>query len=992
MHAIRWSFVVCSLFVIACGGGSGKGDDTGSPQCSDGEDNDDDGMTDFPDDLGCGSESDENEGDSPAPQCDDNRDNDGDGKKDYPEDPGCFAKQADDESDDCPDGPACPQCSNGKDDDQSGATDWPADQQGCESAADNSEFLNNPAACGGGLKIKQLPPSGTDMGQFEMGSASNIMSPCGGGGGTFAIAYVLHLTEPKVVVATTDMPGTGVDTVLDIRSVMCADPAAELACNDNISAANTRSSITKSLPAGVYYIIVQSRNAGQTGAYQLSVTKFAGEGSPCTAQAQCGPGLFCRVPSGQTAMVCAKPVCNDGLDDDTDTKIDYPNDPGCSTPEDDTETDTCPGAGCPECGDGIDNDADTKIDYPMDTTCKAAGDASEACTTAEGVIALTQPMTMGDTTTATSDINPTCASSGNSGPDRHYRLDLPAMQSLDMNLTASFDTSTVLLNSTCGGTALACSDPLNMHVNALAAGTYYFVVDGYFNTSMGTYTINASGKIANGAPCDAHPLSVSGALTCGAGYACKGTVVGSKTCQPAQCGDAMDNNMDGKTDYPADPGCTSTSDDTETTVCPGATCPVCSNSLDDDMDGLTDYPADTSCVAASGSNESCTSTEPVINVTTAMTNGDTSTATDDTKLPSTCASSTSAAKDLHHMLKLPAMQSLQLSLTNKNPAFWDSSFALLGASCAGTPISCQDGDTINVTTPLAAGNYFVVVDGWSTASGAYTLNVAGKIANGGSCEDPLAQSGAITCNPNYTCKGMTGMKTCQLAQCADGIDNNTDGKLDFPFDPGCSSSSDDTETTVCPGGSCPACSNTMDDDMDGVTDFPMDFGCSAAGGGSEVFCSGEPDYAMTVISTPQVMGDLTTTADNYDQTCQSNTGNDMAFALFLPVPVATLTVDTEGSTISDTAISMLDASCGTVLGCDDDGGTGFLSLVTLTNVPAGGYAIQVDAYSTGNNGPFLLNVKGTVAPMTSCTSNLFTTGLLVCPAPTTCTGTPAKCQ
>src|SRR5688500_11843894 len=103
-------FLVLSL-LVACGGGSGTGDDTSTPACSDGKDNDGDGMTDFPDDLACASEDGTMEEGSPAPQCDDNRDNDGDGKTDYPNDPGCFAPQADTETDDCPSGPNCPQCS-----------------------------------------------------------------------------------------------------------------------------------------------------------------------------------------------------------------------------------------------------------------------------------------------------------------------------------------------------------------------------------------------------------------------------------------------------------------------------------------------------------------------------------------------------------------------------------------------------------------------------------------------------------------------------------------------------------------------------------------------------------------------------------------------------------------------------------------------------------------------------------------------------------------
>jgi len=977
--------VTLSLFVFSACGGGGDKNDNGATQCSDGVDNDADGTADFPEDLGCTDEADDSEDTPPMPQCSDGRDNDGDGLKDYPYDPGCFAKQADDEKDDCPDGAFCPQCANGKDDDQNGSMDFPNDP-GCESAADASEFLDNPTACGAGLKIKQLPPSGSDMGTLEAGSTSSIISPCGGGGGAPAVAYVLHLTEPKVIVASTDDPNTGVDTVIDIRGMNCSDPASELACNDDVTmTGNDKSTVIKALPAGIYYIIVQAQNATLTGAYTLKVDKFAGEGTACTMPSECGPGLVCRTPVGGSAMVCAQPVCNDGLDDDGDSKIDYPNDPGCATPQDDTETDTCPGAGCPECGNGIDDDGDTTTDYPLDLTCKAAGDASEACATSEGVVLITSAQTMGDTTTATSDGNLSCSSSSGSGPDRTYRLDLPATTTLDLNMTASFDTATALFNSTCGGTAIKCSDPLNMNVANLAAGTYYFVVDGWSSTSRGTYTINVSGKIANGQSCEG-ALAQAGALTCGAGYACKGTA-GSRTCQIAQCGDGMDNNSNGKTDYPADPGCESTSDDTETTVCPGASCPVCSNTLDDDMDGLTDYPQDTACVAASGNNESCVSSEPVVAVTMPATMGDTTMATNDIRLA--CSSTTSTAKDVHHQLDLPAVTTLTLSLTNKSPS-WDSAIALFNSSCGGTALGCADPDTLTVTN-LTAGRYYFVVDGWSTGSGNYTLNVTGKIAGGGSCESPLATAGALTCDAGFTCKGTAGSRTCQPAQCNDGVDNNGDSKIDYPNDPGCTNSADDSETTVCPGAMCPVCANGMDDDMDMTTDFPMDFGCAAAGAASEAFCTGEPDVGGA-ITMPTTMGDLSNAADNYDQTCQSSTGNDRAFALQLPVPVATLVVDTENSTASDTVLSVKDASCGTQLGCDDDGGTDTWSKVTLSNVPAGNYAIQVDSYSSGNNGAFALNVKGTVAPMTSCASPLFTSGVLVCPTGTTCNATTKRCQ
>jgi len=54
---------------------------------------------------------------------------------------------------------------------------------------------------------------------------------------------------------------------------------------------------------------------------------------------------------------------------------------------------------------------------------------------------------------------------------------------------------------------------------------------------------------------------------------------------PTKCGDLLDNDKDGFTDYPEDVGCQSALDSDES----NATLPQCSNFIDDDGDGLTDY-------------------------------------------------------------------------------------------------------------------------------------------------------------------------------------------------------------------------------------------------------------------------------------------------------------------------------------------------------------------------------------------------------------------
>lgn len=100
------------------------------PECNDGLDNDNDGLTDFPADPGCQSQFDVTE----AAACQDGQDNDGDGLVDAA-DPGCGNPY---NANDNNEFNSIPQCSDGADNDGNGQIDFPADP-GCTSAADNSE-------------------------------------------------------------------------------------------------------------------------------------------------------------------------------------------------------------------------------------------------------------------------------------------------------------------------------------------------------------------------------------------------------------------------------------------------------------------------------------------------------------------------------------------------------------------------------------------------------------------------------------------------------------------------------------------------------------------------------------------------------------------------------------------------------------------------------------------------------------------------------------
>jgi hypothetical protein len=95
--------------------------------CSDGVDNDHDGKTDYPGDLGCSSPQDRTE---KEPACADRLDNDADGKTDYPDDASCSSPNDPSEE--------VAGCADGRDNDGDGETDYPYDL-GCGSPADESE-------------------------------------------------------------------------------------------------------------------------------------------------------------------------------------------------------------------------------------------------------------------------------------------------------------------------------------------------------------------------------------------------------------------------------------------------------------------------------------------------------------------------------------------------------------------------------------------------------------------------------------------------------------------------------------------------------------------------------------------------------------------------------------------------------------------------------------------------------------------------------------
>lgn len=713
----------------------------------------------------------------------------------------------------------------------------------------------------------------------------------------------------------------------------------------------------------------------------------------------------CTSPTDDTEDSLPAPQCSDGRDNDGDGKVDYPDDPGCITPQQDDETDDCPsGPNCPACADGKDNDGNGKIDYPMDPGCSSASDTTEftenplAC--GANVMIKQLPANGMDTgtspATASGLISTTC---GGAGPEVVYEIHVAqpqVMVATTVGAGTSEDTVLYVRDSTCM-TELACNDDdttagtgASTLTVSLQTGTYYLVVDAATSTSSGAYALSVKFYVGEGVACSSNDM-------CGPGLVCRVPMGGSaKVCSKHVCSDGVDDDGDGKKDFPDDPGCTSADDDDETDDCPtGPNCPQCADGKDNDGDGKTDYPADTSCASASSTSESCTTHEGVTDLTMPVTVGDTSAA--GVVMDSTLACAFEPGPDLAFGLKLPATTSLNIDIAAIDDFNFFGSAELLGATCGGTAIECEEfADDGLSQTNLAAGQYFLMVQSGDPTLdvGKFQITVSGVIKHGESCESPLAQSGALTCGDGYGCGGTVGSRTCVVAECSDGIDNNHDGKIDYPEDPGCSSPNDAVEDTVCPGANCPVCSDGMDNDTDTLTDYPADWGCSSAAGTTEKFCMPDMDVAsQALITMPTTTGTTIGMHDDLTPTCTSNSmAPDIVFGLSLPVPVAALTLDTKGSlnmgsttAAFDTVLYVKDAACttGVEYACND--GTD-VSTINMTNVKPGNYAVVVDGYST-HTGTVKLNVTGTVVDGTKCESTLFTNNVLKCTGASTCKGT-----
>ena len=450
-------------------------------------------------------------------------------------------------------------------------------------------------------------------------------------------------------------------------------------------------------------------DTGETGFAVVARTDCPGGGLTltCSSTFNDGTARLARVAPGLYYIYVERPLgaadlaadvtvnitpvsraCNDGEDNDEDARVDAA-DPGCAAALDGDEADPdSPGA----CGDAVDNDADGLIDFPVDPECAALGAPSEAARCPAGAAVIEVGSEGGVFDANFSD----AASLGETScdPAANYVVYAVTVEELSrISVSADdpgFDALSVAIRSDCVSTTDAACDRSFGQASAMAqveAGTHFILV--------GTSPFGAQGAQVT--------ISVESLIRA--------------------CNDAADNDNDGLLDL-LDPGCGGGLDDDETDP---AVAPVCADAVDNDDDGLIDYPADRECRAAGGASEalSCDLVEPVAVLDDAggQVNTDTGNLPDLYNGSSCGAGGEGGENIIGLVLSQPAAVDVIITAGNYDTVMY------LRTTCddLDTELDCND-DSEGLLSALffprlEAGQYFIIVDGYSGDSGTATVDV-----------------------------------------------------------------------------------------------------------------------------------------------------------------------------------------------------------------------------------------------------------------------------
>lgn len=513
-----------------------------------------------------------------------------------------------------------------------------------------------------------------------------------------------------------------------------------------------------------------------------------------------------------------KQACRDDEDNDGDGLIDWPNDPGCAGKGDDDETDLL---NPPHCSDGIDNDDDSKIDYPDDVGCLSRGDDQEygAC----GAIFESEILQDGVTVRgimAQGSFVSEGSCGGRAGREIVFRYlvkrplqallvttDLPENQ-IESALYVRRRCQEVESEILCSREVVDGFPANNIRIENPEQGEYFIVLDAVDNAG-GPFAIRLHEEII------------------------------------AQCRNEIDDDFNGLTDFPNDPGCDDPYDNEESE--PNEV-PVCSDEIDNDGDFLTDFPNDVGCLYAGANSEedACGQGVSVKFFPTGRKEiiGDTY-SEGSNRFNGSCGGNNTREQVFYYQQPFSALvtfsvdhpeteQDTLLYIRKDNCSRLGEGDTWLNEYGCGTGSGEERKATLSVN--MSPGVYYVFVDHPGGVGGPFKLTTEFERLPP-SCQNMLDDDGdGFIDHEDFGCESRqddfeedlwvySELLPEEKPICYNQLDDDEDGFTDFPFDPGCDYKSDSDETD---SERAPICFNQLDDDQDGLFDYPADPGCYAA--------------------------------------------------------------------------------------------------------------------------------------------------------------------
>lgn len=454
---------------------------------------------------------------------------------------------------------------------------------------------------------------------------------------------------------------------------------------------------------------------------------------------------------------------------------------------------------------------------------------------------------------------------------------------------------------------------------------------------------------------------------------------------PPQCIDENDNDSDGFVDYPLDPGCATPDDDDETTP---DVLPMCSDGMDNDLDGFADYPLDPGCDANGDDNEfnvtvgACGPSVLIEDITLTREASNTIDGPTANELTSPICGGFGGEFAYTYQI----MEPTALVISTDHPETTLDTVVYIRPVCQqpASELACSDDDGIDnrrasyVLIPyIEPGSYYILVDAFSPGSlGDFRLTIEEVPGPGAMC-DPLAPN----CLDGLECRELVRGEgfTCEPPICNDTIDNDEDGFIDYPADPGCASPDGDDEQFPNP---ITQCSDGVDNDMDGAMDYPDEVGCASASDDFEDTCL-DQDSVVDISYQPMTVGVTSSANADHTGSC-SNTAmaKDIIHRLKVPGMMDSISMNTMESSF-DTVLYVRQAICSSSeLACDDTGSIN--STIELTDVAPDDYFIVIDGWNT-SAGMYNLNISGVIADDAVCDALQVASGIFACNAGKTCT-------